>query len=819
MKFYFEQKESFLSFSSFEKNENLKDTKTFVFFSCFTLNFEFFTNFFKYMKNISSSIYLKKNTSFFQNLFKTSFPKKEFELSCFQNFKHIFSFQFLKPLFQKKQQYSLILTKSLSIQQTKRKLSFQQKICKAKEFCFSLLSELFFICGISFEKFQFFFESFLFNFLNFSFKKQKSFFEIEKNPFFSQFYFLNFDKFQKTNIFKENFQISFFSFFFFFVFEKQINNEKNSFFQKNHNKKIFTTNFFSVFPKRTLFKSMFRLFQIVSKNFVENFFVSFSQFSKKKLFHKIFEQHSHFFYFLFDLSNIFPFISRGFLPISFQASLTEKRKKFKIHQFSKKKTYIQSFFDFFNEFKPKIVSFYFKKFQQWFFEKKFMKNTSLSLNLKSSNFSHFNFFSFYRVEKPKRFSFFSKNLNFSLPFFLPLKIFLNTLEQIDPSLIRKKNSKDFSVSQIFSKSFFHIFQYFDEKLFEKIQILFFGNFLNNFELSLFKIKTNFLATFEKKHKIQQILFAFQILFEKTCSIFPKTKILLSLVCQQFFEHCVFWKSYLFCYFPPEKFSQNFENFFHIFLKIHEQRKSQLRFQFFEKEKIQNFLYPFIFLNSVFLFQNFSFQENKDFEKNFLFFPKKSSFRVIKTDWKTYECFPFLTAFSIFLRFFKKKSADKRRRTFFFYPLKKALFSFKFENSLFFLIFQLQSSFQGLLSLGKIPHRNEVKTHIQDCKQSIIQSRGQTQLFLMKKLHRKISLWCKENKSFFSKEILKYCDYLLLKILWKWAQRRHPNKNKLWIQKQYFHCVVFNSKRKWLFGKKRKGFLTCIPLHSNLEVVF
>lgn len=112
----------------------------------------------------------------------------------------------------------------------------------------------------------------------------------------------------------------------------------------------------------------------------------------------------------------------------------------------------------------------------------------------------------------------------------------------------------------------------------------------------------------------------------------------------------------------------------------------------------------------------------------------------------------------------------------------------------------------------------MRAHLHECQKYILQSRGKSQLVLMKELQRKISVWWKTKNSFFLKEIFEYCDSVLLKSLWKWAQRRHPNKNKIWIQKKYFHSVVFNSKKKWLFGKKMHQFLTCVPLHSYLEGV-
>jgi len=40
------------------------------------------------------------------------------------------------------------------------------------------------------------------------------------------------------------------------------------------------------------------------------------------------------------------------------------------------------------------------------------------------------------------------------------------------------------------------------------------------------------------------------------------------------------------------------------------------------------------------------------------------------------------------------------------------------------------------------------------------------------------------------------DVKLFRLLWKWAKRRHPNKNTLWIKQYYFES---KGKQNWVFA--------------------
>jgi RNA-directed DNA polymerase len=82
---------------------------------------------------------------------------------------------------------------------------------------------------------------------------------------------------------------------------------------------------------------------------------------------------------------------------------------------------------------------------------------------------------------------------------------------------------------------------------------------------------------------------------------------------------------------------------------------------------------------------------------------------------------------------------------------------------------------------------------------------------MKKLHKKIQSWSKNYNTSSNQKIFEYCDSILLKFLWNWARKTHPNKSKGWIRKKYFHFIYSH---KWFFGKKIGTIFICLPLHSQ-----
>jgi RNA-directed DNA polymerase len=129
----------------------------------------------------------------------------------------------------------------------------------------------------------------------------------------------------------------------------------------------------------------------------------------------------------------------------------------------------------------------------------------------------------------------------------------------------------------------------------------------------------------------------------------------------------------------------------------------------------------------------------------------------------------------------------------------------------------------------IPSKFNINNYLQQIKQVIKKSKADAQDSLINKLAHKINLWCYYYRIISNKKIFYSCDHIILKWLWRWSCRRHPNKKKNWIKNKYFH--VINKKHndetnqsRWNFcvyknalGASSKSFY-CLPKHSQIKLV-
>jgi RNA-directed DNA polymerase len=74
--------------------------------------------------------------------------------------------------------------------------------------------------------------------------------------------------------------------------------------------------------------------------------------------------------------------------------------------------------------------------------------------------------------------------------------------------------------------------------------------------------------------------------------------------------------------------------------------------------------------------------------------------------------------------------------------------------------------------------------------------GVEQEVLIKKLNPILRGFANYYKGVVSKETLSYISYRVWQYLWRWAKRRHPNKNKKWVRKRYFKTFKGN---RWVFA--------------------
>jgi RNA-directed DNA polymerase len=67
--------------------------------------------------------------------------------------------------------------------------------------------------------------------------------------------------------------------------------------------------------------------------------------------------------------------------------------------------------------------------------------------------------------------------------------------------------------------------------------------------------------------------------------------------------------------------------------------------------------------------------------------------------------------------------------------------------------------------------------------------------MLTRLNSVIRGWANFHRHAVSKQAFADVDHYAFQKLWKWACRRHPNKNRQWVKRKYF---TQNGKRKWIF---------------------
>jgi RNA-directed DNA polymerase len=68
--------------------------------------------------------------------------------------------------------------------------------------------------------------------------------------------------------------------------------------------------------------------------------------------------------------------------------------------------------------------------------------------------------------------------------------------------------------------------------------------------------------------------------------------------------------------------------------------------------------------------------------------------------------------------------------------------------------------------------------------------------LIKLLNPMLRGWAQYHHPVVAKQAYSRMEYLVFQRLWRWAARRHPNKNTDWVRKKYFHTV---GDRNWVFA--------------------
>lgn len=393
---------------------------------------------------------------------------------------------------------------------------------------------------------------------------------------------------------------------------------------------------------------------------------------------------------------------------------------------------------------------------------------------------------------------------------------------------RKKENLSYGATQIFS---------FSKPLYQNLLASLFLIFESNYSNFLF-FNSTFLLFFKKFFPLLR--------YKKVFSWYLQTKNLFSTL-GMFLENFLFFKN-----FSVSKLylTKNFQSFHYAKTK-----KSPFCFWWIENEPFVSGFELFsssVFKNqkqmqNLFIFQNIYWQ----FSKKFFFLQTKITKLPLFNFSPLFSCFLGLNYKNLFFFFLapeksfldspqflvlnekNKQGQDLknkllRKKAILFIKDQVFLYGqknfqhFIFENKKFralnfngfsvSLIVNYQKQLKNYYIFEKIPTRENINLHLRECKQILKKSIGKKQIFFMKKLHQKILIWCKKYKDISKKQIFNYCDSMLLKFLWNWARKTHPNKSKIWIRKKYFHLIHSN---KWFFGKKVGNKFVCLPLHSQI----
>ena len=115
-----------------------------------------------------------------------------------------------------------------------------------------------------------------------------------------------------------------------------------------------------------------------------------------------------------------------------------------------------------------------------------------------------------------------------------------------------------------------------------------------------------------------------------------------------------------------------------------------------------------------------------------------------------------------------------------------------------------------------PSKKQILLHFEKLKKIIKISSSSTQEQLIIKLSSQIRIWSYYYNTSCNNKILNYCDYFIFKLLWRWACRRHPKKNKKWIKYKYFYQI---NGKNWIFGIYKNADFSLFSLPNHIDMRF
>jgi len=84
-----------------------------------------------------------------------------------------------------------------------------------------------------------------------------------------------------------------------------------------------------------------------------------------------------------------------------------------------------------------------------------------------------------------------------------------------------------------------------------------------------------------------------------------------------------------------------------------------------------------------------------------------------------------------------------------------------------------------------PTRHSVRNVLDKARQCLTKCRGQKAVVLIRKLNPILRGWANYHRHVVSKKTFGRVGYYVLRMLWRWIRREHPNKSRGWIKRRYF----------------------------------
>lgn len=116
-----------------------------------------------------------------------------------------------------------------------------------------------------------------------------------------------------------------------------------------------------------------------------------------------------------------------------------------------------------------------------------------------------------------------------------------------------------------------------------------------------------------------------------------------------------------------------------------------------------------------------------------------------------------------------------------------------------------------------PSKEKIKNHLKEIGDMIRKMRSASQEKLIGALNPIIRGWCNYYSTVCSKKTFSKCSHVLYQQLRRWAFRKHPNKNRSWIVKKYWHTEDNNN---WVFKTEKIKLVnhqeTSIRRHTKVK---